>query len=327
MKRLRSSLLAVLALAALLAPTAARAQSITLPDDAKFVVRVDVQALQNSEVAGPIVAMLKEQVIGKMADKHDGMTMEKLVEILGFDPFEEVQSVVLAASGYESPETSIVACVRLKKTAGNIEGLMLAIPGYSSGEHGELTIHSVDHGNGRGGHAAMYVDDDGNHSLLVAADRGALEGMLDAMGEDSSPGDSKHAISTESDGGELAMLDLYQLPEELMAEEGPPANVAKIVRSLSARVSESGDDLNVVASVVAGTDKQAEQLEQMINGLRAMVELAVTAHGEDKDEDLIAVHKYLAAAKISREGTAVNVNLSVPSADVRTVIADNLLKD
>jgi hypothetical protein len=326
MKRLRSSLLAVLAAVALLAP-AARAQSITLPDDAKFVVRVDLQALQNSEVAGPLVAMLKEQVIGKMADKHDGMTMEKLVEILGFDPFEEVQSVVVAASGYESPETSIVACVRLKKNAGNIEGLMLAIPGYSSGEHGELTIHSVDHGNGRGGHAAMYVDGDGNHSLLVAADRGALEGMLDAMGEDSSPGDSTHAISTESDGGELAMLDLYQLPDELMAEEGPPANVAKIVRSLSARVSESGDNLNVVASVIAETDKQAEQLEQMINGLRAMVELAVTAHGEDHDEDLISVHKYLSDVKVAREGTAVTLNVSVPSADVQKLIADNLLKD
>lgn len=327
--RLRSSFLAVLAAVALLAP-AARAQSITLPDDAKFVVRVDVQALQNSEVAGPLVAMLKEQAIGKMADKHDGMSMEKLVEILGFDPFEEVQSVVLAASDYESPETSIVACVQLKKTAGNIEGLLLAIPGYSSSTHGELTIHSVDHGDGKAGHAAVYTDGDGNHSLLVGANRDALEGMLDSLAadyDDDSADDAGIPVTTKPDGGAIVAIDMFQLPKEIMDEEGPPANIAKIVRALSARVSESGDKLNITALVIAETDKQAEQLEQMVNGLRAMVDLAVNSHGEDQDEDLVAVQKYLSDTKVAREGTTVTLDLSVPSEQVRSLIADNLMKD
>lgn len=300
---------------------------IGLPADMKFVVRVDVHAVQNSPVGGKLFATAKEQILGKLADKADGkgLSQEKIVEVLGFDPFEEIQNIVIAAADYDSPEQSLAGCVQLRKTSGNLEGLLLALPGYSVEDYDGLQIHSATPDGGTRVYCAFHVDAAGSRTVLLAARREAIIHMLDSLGDKGESGGSAKAITFGGEDAPLAVVEMFDLPTQIMNQEGPPANVAKIIRSLSVRVSESDDKVNVTTAVVAGADKQAEQLEQMVKGLHAMVGLA--ASSQTDDEDLMMIHKYLEDMTVKRDGTTVNLGLSLPAADVLKLIEDNLLKD
>jgi hypothetical protein len=305
---------------------------LSLPSDVKFVVRVDLPAVRSSAVTGPLLAMLKEQVLGKLAEKKDGkgLSLEKIVELLGFDPFEEVQAIVVAAADYESPEKSLVSCVQLRKTTGNLEGLLLALPGYKAEEYNGRQIYAATPDEERAVFGAIYVDATGNHTLLLAARREAIVRMLDSLDgkkddEGSRGGKSARGVTLGGAGGPLAVVDVFEMPAEVIKEEGPPANVAKIMRSLSVRISEKEDKVGIAASVVADAEKQAEQLEQMAKGLRAMVDLALSADAED--EDLQNVQRWLKDLAISRKGATLELTLHVPAEEVRKLIADNLIKD
>jgi hypothetical protein len=116
---------------------------VVLPADAKFVVRLDVAAIRQSEVGGPLFERVKGDVLGKMAKDNGGPSAGEIEQVLGFDPFEEVQAIVVAASEYDSPEKSLVACIQLGQTTGNLEGLMLALPHYQVDSYGDHQIHSA----------------------------------------------------------------------------------------------------------------------------------------------------------------------------------------
>ena len=83
--------------------------------------------------------------IGKSVNSQE-LTSEKIKEVLGMDPFEEIQGVVICASEYENPEKSLLGMIRLKKTTGNIEELPLGIPGYEKSQYRKYAIHSASPG-------------------------------------------------------------------------------------------------------------------------------------------------------------------------------------
>ena len=119
--------------------------SISVPSDSKFVLQVDLQALKSSKIGSSLFEMAKKAAmdeVGKKIDSKD-VSIEKIKEVLGMDPFEEIQGIVICASDFEKPEKSLLGMVRLKKTTGNIEGLLLALPGYAKSEHRNYEIHAA----------------------------------------------------------------------------------------------------------------------------------------------------------------------------------------
>jgi hypothetical protein len=328
---LRVSLGIALLAAASGAARPAPAQSLTvgLPDDVKFVVRVDLPAIRDSEVAGKMFADAKAKLLEKVAEKHNApeMSADKIIEVLGFDPFEEIQSIVLAGSNFESPERGLVGGVQLRKTSGNLEGLMLALPGYKSEEYDGTQIHSATPEEGHTIYGAIHTGGDGTRTVFVAAQREAIERMLDSANGNGGGGNGKSATlgdASPGDGGRaLVELNVFELPAELQDEEGPPANLAKIVKSIKARIAESDGKVHVVATVATEAEKQAEQLEQMVKGLKAMLDLAVTAHGED-DEALKKFQALAAELTVKKNGASLELSLSLPAEEVRALIDKNL---
>ena len=108
----------------------------------------------------------------------------------------------------------------------------------------------------------------------IEANRDAVVRMLDTLGSKAGSGGKNKSMTLSGDGKSLVALNMFELPKEISKKEGPPANVAKIVRSASARVSESDGKLNISVTVAAEAQKQAEQLAQMVKGLTAMLDLA-----------------------------------------------------
>ncbi len=297
---------------------------IGLPDDVKFVVSVDLAAIQNSAVGGRLLTAVKDEALGKLEEKGEGkgLSLDKIVEILGFDPFEEIQSVVVAAADYDSPEESLVGCIQMRKTTGNLEGLLLTLPGYSAEDVDGRQIHSAAPDDDVHVYGAIHADADEGRTVVLAAQREAVVQLLDSLaGKGASEGAKTVTLSGE--GGPLVLLEVFELPSELMEEEGPPANVAKIVRSISVRISESEGKVVVSTSVATNDAKQAEQLEQMVKGLRAMVDLA--ASGEEKDEDLEKIQQLLTELDVARSDSTLDLSLSVPADEALKLIEDNLL--
>ncbi len=176
--------------------------SISVPSDSKFVLQVDLQALKSSKVGSSLFEMAKKaamEEVGKNIDSKDVST-EKIKEVLGMDPFEEIQGIVICASDYEKPEKSLLGMVRLKKTTGNIEGLLLALPGYEKSEHRNYEIHAASPGEDAKVFGAIHKNAAGNKTLILGANKSSVTGLFVGRWLVSQPtlksSDAKNAIST-----------------------------------------------------------------------------------------------------------------------------------
>lgn len=297
--------------------------SVNLPPDAKFVVRLDVAALQKSQVAGQVFEQVKAQVLEEMAKKDGGPTIEQIKEVVGFDPFEEVQSLVVAASDYESPEKSLVAAIKLRKTTGNLEGLMLALPGYGAERYGDHQIHSAKPEEDMEVFGAIHADGDGNRTLVVAAQRASVEKLLDSL-DGKTASESEAKIASLGEGSPLLAVQVFELPPDIAEEEGPPANIAKIVSSIALQIAEVDGNVNVTTQVVSHDDQQAEQLKQMAQGLVAMVNLKVSSDPED--EKAKHLQRLLQGVAVERNAAKVEVKLSLPGDEVAKLIQEEIKK-
>jgi hypothetical protein len=209
----------------------------------------------------------------------------------------------------------------LRKTSGNLEGLLLALPGYTVEEHGRFQIHAASPEPDMQVFGAIHTDDDGNKTVLLSAKRDAVVNLLDHLDGKSGTGDMFKQVELGDSGQSLLALEVLELPKEI-TKEGPPANVAKILRALSLRVNESEGDFDVGVSLTAGTEKQAEQLRQMAEGLVALIEVAQSADPED--EDLKKFQRLIHDVKAAQDGSSLRINLSVKTDELTSLIEEEL---
>ena len=108
---------------------------------AKFIVQLDLDAFRNSKVGGQLFEAATQAAMQELED--DGEKIDQIKEALGFDPLTEIHGVTIFGSDFDSPEDHLQLVVRMGKTTGNLEGMVLALPGYESSEYGDYVIHSA----------------------------------------------------------------------------------------------------------------------------------------------------------------------------------------
>lgn len=328
---MRKTLLGLLCLPLiLLLGTRAPAQdSISVPSDSKFVLQVDLQALKKSKVGGTLFDMAHKaamEEIGKKVDK-DQMSVDKIKEVLGFDPFEEVQGIVISASDFEKPEKSLLGMVRLKQNTGNIEGLLLSIPGYEKSDHGKYEIHSASPDENAKIFGAIHKSDAGNNTIIVGADKSAVTNLLDSLDSRSSDKSAVKTIGLESDRKVIVSLQVLELPTKELGS-GPQANIAALLNSFILSILEEDDELEVRTVMQASTEKQADKIRQAAQGLAAMVELFVSMDEDTaNDEDVKQALAFLKQVKVSQEGNSVKIKLRLPSAQIADLIKKEIEKE
>jgi hypothetical protein len=299
----------VLLVLVLLAPFAKQADAqevISVPDDVKFVVQVDVSGFRKTNLGGKLLELTQAMAAEEFNGQGDEL-MAKLTESLGFNPLEEIRTLTLMGTDYKEPTEELRLVIQLGKTTGNIEGLLLALPGYASEEHGETTIHSAKLDNMHV-YAAIQTNTDGMKSILASTHRADVLEMLTST-QGARTGGKKREISWVVPSGTFAQLQIIEFPSDVL-KEGPPANIIKMLKDVSLTLGESGDDFSVDLLLTTSDDKRAEQLQQLIQGLKAMVSLFKDEIGDD--EQAKAAMSLAEGITVERTGVDVTLHAGVP---------------
>jgi hypothetical protein len=267
--------------------------------------------------------MAKEQAMKELGGK-EGPTFEKIKEMLGFDPFQEIHGITVSASDYENPERSLVATIRLQKTTGNLEGLLLGLPGYEAKEYGNHQMYSVAPDGDMRVFGAVHTGAQGDKTIVLSVKNEAVTNLLDQLDGKPASGSAFKKI-TLADGKPLVSVDVLELPKEVLGEDGPHANVVKLLRKISFQISESGENLDVGVSLTTDTEKQAEQLRQMAQGLIAALDIAQSI--DPDEEELKRIRQIAHDLKASRDGSTARINVSVSGKELMKLIEEELGKD
>ena len=325
---MRTLLAAALLVGSSFTPSISRAEEATyrLPSETAFILNLNLQAVRDSEVGNRLLNLVVDKAIEKIAEKGNTdreAAIKQVEEIVGFNPLEEVKSITVSAVDYEEPEDSLVAVVQLGKTTGNLEGLLLGLPEYAVADYEGHQIHSAAPEDGQTLYVAFVADDAGDRRILFSSQRDAVTNLLDQTAGKSIAGDTATDFKVDQSANRLISLKVNKLPADSV-EEGPPANIAKILKDAAVSIDEADGKVGVNVALAAATEEQAEQLRQMAQGSIAMIQFAQSANPED--EDLKKIAGMVKGAAASREGTNVEVSLQLPAADVAAII-DEKLKD
>ena len=292
---------------------------VSVPKETKFVLHLDVDAFRHTELGEMLFKMVQEKAREAIAESGDkAPDLEKIEEMLGFDPFEELRGITIASSDYENPEKSMMAVVEIGKNAGNIEGLVLGLPGYESEEYRKHQIHSASPDEGKKVYGAIHGGASENISIVLSTSKSSVTELLDYMDGKGSKSDSFREITMGGEGKTLLSLEVLELPKEV--GEGPQANIAKIVDGLSLQVSESDGDFGIGMLLTTSNEKQAEQLRQMAQGLIAMVDFAQSM--DPDDDDLKKFQELAHDLKATRDSNSVKVGLSLAAEKVKSILQE-----
>lgn len=296
---------------------------IQVPADSKFVLQLDLQSIRKSKIGGVLFEAAQKAALEEMGknESTDGLSLEKINAVLGFDPFEEIRGVVIAASDYESPEESLVGMVRLKKTTGNIEGLLLGIPGYEKSKHGKYEIHSATPDENKRVFGVIHEDKSGNKTLIVGAKKDSVTQLLANLDGEATNGKEFKSVTVDNAPKTLLNIQVLDLPTNKLGD-GPQSKIASLVTSVSFSISESDDDFDVNANLKTSTPKQADQIRQSIQGLYAMMELARSM--ETEDEDLQQFVGLLQGIKVTTNDDTVKVRVRLPSQTIVKMLNEEL---
>ncbi len=291
---------------------------VNVPANSKFSIQIDVGAIKQTKLGAMLFSLAKKKAIEELGKERGGEAgLTKLKEMLGMDPFEEIQTVTLSSAEYEHPEKSMLAIVRLKKTAGNLEGLALGLPEYETTEYKKNQIHSAASDKNMRVYGAIHGSGDQNRTIVLTPSKSTIESVLDEL--DSSP-----STGLSEGKSPLVRLQLYEIPKDQIGE-GPQVNIAKIVKSLILEVEDANEEIALTAKMSTETDKQAEQVRQMAQGVIAMIDFAQSMDSDDKD--LKKLREMLGGLKATRDGIDVQVGLTLNAANMATAIAEELHLD
>lgn len=298
-----------------------RAQHAALPADTKLVVQLDLREFGNTSIGGRLIDLTAATAAQEM-DTDGKQLLEKVNNSLGFDPLTEIRTITLATSSIDDPEQAAMSgglMVQLGKTTGNLEGLMLALPGYSATERDDTTLHSAGEGS-QHATCAIFKAEDGNHTVLLARESAQVVHMLETL-ESAATAEATHA---KLGRGIFARVTLLDVPAEQFQGE-PFANVLGLIRTASLEVSEvDGKTMHVQVDIQATKEKKAEQIRQLLAGAFAAAGLLLDSIDELDDENLREVaNDVLKSIKVEREEESVSFSLDVPS----RVLADFLREE
>lgn len=294
---------AIAAMSLWLLPASAPAQEReTTPSGAKFIVQLDLDAFRASRVGSQLFEAATQAAMNELGDDEE--KLDQVREALGFDPLTEIHGFTLFGSDFDSPEDDLQVVIRMGKTTGNLEGMVLALPEYESSDYGDHVIHSAQPDDDMQVFAVIYEDNDGNHSVVAATRRAAVEKMLDTMSEEIS-------VAPQLAPGAFLSVNILELPMDQIGD-GPQENIAKLLRQISLTVSEADENFAIHLSLSTEDEQKAEQLRQMAQGVVAMIGFVQ----DEGDDDLKMVQELLRGLTVQRDEATITLDLEIPTEKV-----------
>lgn len=253
---------------AALATLPAQAQSFSSSADNSPLWEVHLHLQKSFD--SPLGQRLLEMVASKNPDQLEKLS--KFAEAIGLDPRTDIGEVVVFGDGFEETDATMIA--RLGQSTGNLEGWILAAPGYRSEDLDANTLlHSmtVEEKNARAWFALPKHSPSGNYVLVGSLDRDRTTGLArQVLSGNSSP------VSNPLEGNSILKFfinDLSSVPMEIDENE-PGSAIVKIIEQLGVNVASDADHLSLAVELSASSAGKARQISQLLTGLKALVQLA-----------------------------------------------------
>jgi hypothetical protein len=295
----------------------AKASDLQLPADTQVVASIDIGNFKSSTL-GQRLLKLTTDTAAKEIGTDEANLLAKVTETLGFDPLTEVRTITLAVNNLEdiNPDTASVV-VQLGKTTGNIEGLMLALPGYSSHETNGHTVHQVSEG-GKAACGVIHKDAKGDHWIVISPSEDRVMSLLGSLAADSNHSNRTESatmtVDTSLPRGVFARVTLVELPEGIIEDDEPFANVVKSLRRATVSIAEGDDVLTTTISVTTESEKRAEQIRQLVQGVSAAASLMIESVDELKNNPELreAASGVIGSIQVEQNGKEVDATFDVP---------------
>ncbi|MBN8526269.1 MAG: hypothetical protein J0M02_13125 [Planctomycetes bacterium] len=286
-------LLASLALTCL-AIAAAAAERI--PADCRWVLQMDVKAALASQ-AGEWIA--RQAVRQPLAAR-----LKVLEAISGLDVRRDLRLVTIC--GADSDDSTGLILVRGTFDAAKLELLVSAAEGHEEVKAGHRTIH-VWQDKGKPAAGCLAAPD-----LLILGKSAAR--IRDAIALVDDPSRPAARIAVPEKWEQSALLFGAADRIDALIKDKPASAMLGNVRSCAARIVEQGADMVLEAHAVAASEAAAQQLVDAGRGLAAIVQLQKPAELDP------ALAESLRNGRLDRAGTAVDLRLSLPVADLLRLV-------
>jgi len=220
--------------------------------------------------AGPlgqrVMAMLEKENPDKLKD------FVKFAEAIGLDPRTDIGEVVLFGDGFEETDATVIAS--LGQSTGNLEGWILAAPGYRSEDLDAKTfLHSmtVENKIARAWFALPKHAQSGNYVLIASLDQGrTVQLAKEVLAGNPAP------IPNPLEGNTILSFfvnDLSAIPMDIN-ESDPGSAIVKTIEQFGLNLASDDDKLSLVIDISASSAGKARQISQLLMGLKALVQLA-----------------------------------------------------
>ncbi|MEM9645305.1 MAG: hypothetical protein AAF989_09945 [Planctomycetota bacterium] len=280
----------------------------TASDGGSLSVELDLGAFSDSQIGKQLIEAGTILAADEM-DKDPEEAMEALVKSIGFDPFEQQARLTAVISDLEDPVDGLQLALRLKNTTGNLEGLLLAAPGYRSEKHGEHTIHAVSLDDEEV-FIAFHVSSSGERRVLASGTKSGIAQSLDSVNGRSASDNT----SWKMPAGQFMNVKILSLPNELL-DETPLTTISQMVSGTSLSLGEESDDLVIRVTLVAADGEKATQIQQLAQGAVAMVGLFKDEIRDELDEEVSrGVIPVLDQIRVERQDNVINIQTRIPQA-------------
>ncbi len=284
--------------------------------------------------ASPLGALVMKKLLAE--EPETALRIDDFVKAIGFDPRTDVHEVTIHGNSFEPNDVTIVA--NLGETVGNLEGWILAAPGYRVEDLDDDTLlhsfevetrkRSSDDLGAPGPKESKPTPDrriwcalpsakgDNHHVLVASFEQQKVVELAKAIrsGESAPPPSADQSDSILA----IAVRDLSSAPLKVDARR-PGAGVLQIVNSFVVNVASGSDELIATVQLSADSPAKAGQLNQLINGLRGMVQFAAGMEDNDEAKVLAALIEPLTVSY--REGdTQLEVSLATKYSDIEKLI-------
>lgn len=280
-----------------------------VPDQAKWYFQFDAAAFRESALGKRIVAYVKDN-----DEAAEGL--RKIEVLFGVNPLTDIQSV--SAWGKSNEPDQGVMLIEVTGDIEQLERMAQAADEYKADKYRDLPVHSYvdkeNHGKKRN-HVAVRRATAGKPTMLVAShNRDLMEQAVDRlMGE----GRSIEAVDNGTLSGKPTAGSYFYMAGAGMDPKGPGAEIWATVRSMKIEVGEvdrtegGPAETRVEMAMEAKSAEQAEALEQMVRGIKAMVQLNAGKGGEAAE-----VAKLFQKLEIDRGGGRVSIQYRQDSAEL-----------
>ena len=259
-----------------------------------FVAHIDVDAIKKSE--------LGHFILGELAKDDEAVNgLAAIDAMFHFDVTEDLQGLTLLGVG-DNPDNAVLM-VRAKVDGPHLETLLKANKSYKSKKTLGHVLHSwIDEKKAERTYGVILEDG----GVLVGGNPESLKSQLKVLngGAPTLAKTNRHNLKG------LAGTPLVQLSVDMQALEGleAEAEIIQQARRVTLRVDQKGDQMAATVGLVTGSESDAADLGDVLQGLVSFARL-----NRDEEPELARLARML---KTSVEGSAVRLELEVPTKDL-----------